>query len=380
MQSESNPFAYGEMPLSRQSLVHRAANEFLGLEEERLLSTDRTLAANYGSFETEEFGRAWGEIYVYEGGNLLTDGYLSYDGILALRDIGSKVFEVRYNAQETEWDTRYFGRYECYAKKKLPGDRVLLAKWGDCTERQLVLTNAEYADVCEKIARIPDAHKHFPEYKTRVRPRIRGEHRYLIEEVFEETQAVFPRDSYGRRCYSTTERPIRPFDHGYGSVTHDFFLLGTPDVWTLQCPVSDMRHMLYRRKEGWGRYGKPDWTEIDLVFTHYNAGLFAERVRVSVYQLLAVRHLIETEVTGMVRIPALDERYTPATVSWDQQGATIQVLPDRFEWEENTKTIWFRQDVWNWIFQCLPELEGWYNAVDEEMQSHYEESRYTHEQ
>src|SRR5579884_717983 len=126
-----NPFARGRMPLESRILTP-AANEFVG-HDEHLISTGRVIALQYGSYHIKTFGRAWGNVYLYEGGNLQEDGYLSYDAILSLRNLGAKIYEVRYGEQGTDWDEHYYGKYECYGKRVRDGI-VTLAKWGDCAE------------------------------------------------------------------------------------------------------------------------------------------------------------------------------------------------------------------------------------------------------
>src|SRR5262249_52571780 len=130
-QAAFNPFARGRMPLDSHTET-RAANEFLG-HDEHIISTGRAVAVSYGEHEIQTFGRAWGDILLFEGGNLQEDGYLSYDAALALRDLGSKIYEVRYGEQDTEWDEDYIGRYECYGKQVRDGT-VTLCKWGDCAQ------------------------------------------------------------------------------------------------------------------------------------------------------------------------------------------------------------------------------------------------------
>ena len=165
--SVENPFARGRMPLDSRMMTC-AGNQFLG-HDEHLISTARVVAVHYGSYNIQTFGRAWGNILLFEGGNLQEVGYLNYDAILALRDLGSRVYEVRYGEQETAWDDASCGKYEYYGKRVRDGV-VTLVKWGDCAERWINLTAAEDAELCAGIEKMPDHHAYFEHYRTRVRP------------------------------------------------------------------------------------------------------------------------------------------------------------------------------------------------------------------
>lgn len=370
-----NPFARSEMPCSG---ARRAANEFLGFEDECILSPDRVLAVHYGAYEIESFGRAYGQVHCYENGHLQTDGYLNYDAILSLRDLGSRIYEVRYGEQQTAWDDAYYGKYEWYGKRVNDG-MVTLAKWGDCASRQLVLSVADYDDLCARIAQMPAHFGDFDQYRTHVRARARGEHRYFLHRA-RSSRGSHARDAYGRRILGARDGwhdALLPYDHGGGKVESEYFLLGTPQVWTAQCSKSSLRSMLYRGERGWGEYGKPTWLEISIVFTHYQDGLFKSRCRLYAYQLMTVAKQAQAEATGTMMIPPPDARYGEAVrISWDSEGATISLEPDRFDHEEHTTTFWFRRDVWEWVLQQTPEIEYWYHAIDDEMALQREKKKY----
>jgi len=370
-----NPFAHGVMIPATNFTPLKAANTFLGFEDECIISSDRIVAVNFSPWTVNSFGLAYGQIHVYEEGNLQTDGYLSFDGILAVRDLPrSKVYEVRFNEEEEEWSDDYYGgKYECYGKKVENG-KVILAKWGDCEDRQLVLTEAEYQELCEKIEQMPKNYGEFEHYKSRVRGRIRGEHRHLIEHT-RRVRNASKRNQYGQRIIGDLDgwhKEIAPFDHGHGKVDHSYFLLGTPDVWTAIVSIwgirAELREAMRKKKPS-----KFDWKDTEIQFIQYKDGVYVSQVRVTASQILSIQADIDDakenedheEGGAMLLAEPHQHEDNPTVALWDKTGLRIKTGHGRFE-EGNT--AWFRSDVWQWIVQQTPEIESWYRATKDQVE------------
>jgi len=162
-----------------------------------------------------------------------------------------------------------------------------------------------------------------------------------------------------------------PFDHGYGHIDYNYFLLGHPDVWTASCSETAIALMLSPGKHGWGADGKPLWDEIPFTLTHYDKGLFSERCRFCVYELLPAVQPIASTAWGSLSVPHRfrTERFTH--ILWDEMG--VRLFPHH-RFTDDTPSIWLTRELWEWISGQLGEFECWYNAIDNEQKGPEEET------
>ena len=367
-----NPFALGSH-VYLSTFMQYAGNQILG-SSEHLINSGRLVLVSYQSWMVDEMGRTCGTVYVYDGGNLIETGYLNYDAILALHNLGSRIYEVRYTEPEVSWDDpHYFGKYECYGKQERNG-WVVLAKWGDCVSRTLTLTREEYELLCERIAQMPTEHPYFPDYRFRVRPRARGEHRFFLE-AWQELGArlahtsvperEFKRDLYGRRV--SWHRQLAPFNHGAGRLNDDLFVLGTPEpFWTCDFEERQLHLMLYLDAKGHRDPArKTSWSDILLTMVKYNNGLAQEMMDLYVNDLLAAREAMRLAPQGersLENIPYRDGiihvSWTPIRITFFSDGARSGHIP----------TISFDMPTWTWIAEQLEEFDAWYRAVADDIQ------------